>query len=423
MEQHRNWAGNFAYAASNVQYPESVAQLQEMTAAASRLKALGTRHSFNDIADTEGTHMSTQKLNRVLSLDRERRQVTVEGGIRYGDLCGYLHDNGFALHNLASLPHISVAGAVATATHGSGVRNGNLSTAVAGLELVRADGELVSFARDGETDDFHGAVVGLGALGIVAKLTLDLVPAFDVAQTVYENLPLASLESRFDDVMSSAYSVSLFTDWKQAGFNQVWVKREAGEPAGRPSAAERAGATPASAPLHPVPGFSAENCSAQLGVPGPWYDRLPHFRMAFTPSAGEELQSEYFVPRAQAYEALRAVAELRESIAPLLYVTEVRSVAADGLWLSPSYGQDAVGIHFTWKPEWEAVRRLLPVIEERLAPFGVRPHWGKLFTMAPERLRPLYAKLPEFRRLAAACDPDGKFRNPFLHKFIAGSGS
>ncbi|SFI36817.1 xylitol oxidase [Paenibacillus sp. UNC496MF] len=423
MEQHRNWAGNLAYAASNVQYPESVAQLQELTAAGSTVKALGTRHSFNDLADTEGTHISLQKLNRVVALDRERRRVTVEGGIRYGDLCGYLHDNGFALHNLASLPHITVAGAVATATHGSGVRNGNLATAVAGLELVRADGELVSFSRDDATGDFHGAVVGLGALGVVATLTLDLVPAFDVAQTVYEHLPLAALETRFDDVMSSAYSVSLFTDWKQAGFNQVWVKREAGESADGPSAAERAGATPAASPLHPVPGFSAENCSAQLGEPGPWHDRLPHFRMAFTPSAGEELQSEFFVPRAQAYEALSAVAELRESIAPLLYVTEVRSVAADGLWLSPSYGQDAVGIHFTWKPEWEAVRRLLPVIEERLAPFGARPHWGKLFTMAPERLRTLYAKLPEFRRLAAACDPEGKFRNAFLQKFIAESGS
>ncbi|MBO7742748.1 FAD-binding protein [Paenibacillus sp. MWE-103] len=423
MEQHRNWAGNLAYAASNVQYPESVAQLQELTAGGSTVKALGTRHSFNDIADTEGTHISTQKLNRVVLLDRERRRVTVEGGIRYGDLCGYLHDNGFALHNLASLPHITVAGAVATATHGSGVRNGNLATAVAGLELVRADGELVSFSRDDETGDFHGAVVGLGALGVVAKLTLDLVPAFDVAQTVYENLPLAALETGFDDVMSSAYSVSLFTDWKQVGFNQAWVKRKAGESADGPSAAERAGATPAASPLHPVPGFSAENCSAQLGVPGPWHDRLPHFRMAFTPSAGEELQSEFFVPRTQAFEALSAVAELRESIAPLLYVTEVRSVAADRLWLSPSYGQDAVGIHFTWKPDWEAVRRLLPVIEERLAPFGARPHWGKLFTMAPERLRPLYAQLPEFRRLAAACDPEGKFRNAFLQKFIAESGS
>ncbi|MBB6671582.1 FAD-binding protein [Cohnella nanjingensis] len=418
MENHRNWAGNYKYSAAELLVPESVEQAQEMVARSSRIKVLGTRHSFNGIADTTGTQVSLQRLNRVIALDPANRTVTVEGGIRYGELGRYLHDHGFALHNLASLPHITVAGAIATATHGSGDRHGNLATAVRALEIIRADGERVAFSRERPEDGFVGAVVGLGGLGVVTSVTLEIVPAFEVSQRVYDRLPLAQLQNSFDDVFSGAYSVSLFTDWRSDAFNQVWVKRSAGDRAPDPAESAYYGAAPANAKRHPVPGHDAAPCSEQLGVPGPSYERLPHFRMDFTPSAGDELQSEYFVPRRHAYEALRAIDRLRARIAPLLHISEVRTISADKLWMSPCYLQDAVGIHFTWKPEGEAVRQTLPSIEEQLAPFQARPHWAKLFTMPPERVQSLYEKLPDFRQLLLRCDPQGKFRNAFLDEYI-----
>lgn len=421
MEQIRNWAGNLAYGAAEVLVPESLDEVREMVAGRPRIKALGTRHSFNDIADSEGSLLSVRKLNRVVALDRERRTVTVEGGIRYGELAAYLHDHGFALPNLASLPHISVAGACATATHGSGDRNGNLATAVRAAEIVKADGETVVFSRDGTDEDIAGAAVGLGALGVVTKLTLDVVPTFQVSQDVYENLPLERLKDGvLEQIFASAYSVSLFTDWRSGIFHQIWLKRKlTGDvPAAAAAEPDLFGATKATEPRHPMPGGPAENCSEQLGVPGPWSERLAHFRLAFTPSAGDELQSEYYVARQDAYAALCEIDRLRDRIAPLLHVSEIRSIAADDLWMSPCYRRHSVSIHLTWKPEEERVRQVLPLIEERLAPFRARPHWAKLFAMEPARLRPLFERLPDFRRLALRCDPEGKFRNRFLNRYL-----
>ncbi|MBB6636872.1 FAD-binding protein [Cohnella thailandensis] len=420
MASSRNWAGNYEYAASKLLEAESVEQVQEWVAGSDRVKGLGTRHSFNGIADSVGSHLSLAKLNRVIALDKTNHRVTVEGGIRYGELCRYLHDNGYALPNLASLPHITVAGACATATHGSGDRIGNLSTSVHALEIVRADGTTVFLSRDQPDSSVAGAIVGLGGLGVVTKLTLNVIPTFQVRQHVYENLPLSQLETNLDSIFSSGYSVSLFTDWKRSAFNQVWVKsRMPADQASSEAASELYGARLATAKRHPVPGFGPENCSEQMGIPGPWHERLPHFRMEFTPSAGEELQSEYFVPRRHAYAALRAFDRLKERISPLLYVSEVRTIAQDDLWMSPCYGQDSVAIHMTWKPEWEAVRQVLPLIETELEPFQARPHWGKLFTMPPSRVQSLYSKLPDFRRLLQQFDPQGKFRNAFLEQYIA----
>jgi len=420
MDNHRNWAGNYHYRARELYEPDTMEQLQAWVAAAANVRVLGTRHSFNGIADTTASHLSLAKLNRVIALDRANSRVTVEGGIRYGELCQYLHAHGYALHNLASLPHISVAGACATATHGSGDRNGNLATAVHAIEIVRADGETVTYTR-GESDGlFDGAVVGLGALGVVTKLTLDVVPSFHIRQDVYERLPLERLEERFDDIVSGAYSVSLFTDWQSEAINQVWMKRIVPE---RESSVYRAeatlhGATLALGKRHPVFGHDPVHCTEQLGTAGAWHDRLPHFRLDFTPSSGEELQSEYIVPRAHACEAIGALNRMRDRIAPLLYTSEIRTIAEDMLWMSSSYKRPSVAIHFTWKPDWAAVRQLLPAIEEQLAPYAARPHWGKLFAMEPERLQPLYEKLPDFRRLVLQLDPDGKFRNEFLQTYI-----
>jgi len=420
-EKQSNWAGNYQYDAARWHYPETVEQVQELVIRCHKLKALGSRHSFNSIADTAEDLISLDHLDQVLALDRERHTVTVEGGVKYGQLGQYLHREGYALHNLASLPHISIAGACATATHGSGDNNGNLATAVSAIEIVTANGELVVLSREQHGAQFPGAAVSLGGLGVITKLTLDLVPAFDMRQDVYENLPLAQLEDHVADILSSAYSVSLFTDWQSTSFNQLWLKRRVMDGVSLELEPELFGATAATRHLHPISNLSAVNCTEQMGIHGSWYERLPHFRMNFTPSSGEELQTEYLVPRHHALAAFHALAQLRDHIVPLLQISEVRTIAADDLWMSPCYQQACAAIHFTWIKNWDAVKELLPLIEEQLAPFHARPHWGKLFTMPATQVQSLYKKLPDFQQLLQQYDPQGKFRNPFLDTYIFGA--
>ena len=410
-----NWAGNLVYGTDRLTEASSIDQIRSLLRSEDKVKVLGTRHCFNSIADSRYNLLSLKPMHEVVALDAEARTVTVDASVTYGQLSPYLDKKGFALHNLASLPHISVAGACSTATHGSGEKNGNLATAVSGLELITAGGEIVKLSRKSGGDLFHGAVVGLGALGVITRVTLDIQPAFTMRQYVYENLPLAQMKDHFDEIQSSGYSVSLFTDWQGKRLNEVWIKSRVGD--GPPFAAnsEFFGAKLATRNLHPIAELSAENCTGQMGVPGPWYERLPHFKMGFTPSAGKELQSEYFVPRRNAVDAILAIERLRDQITPHLLISEIRTIAADDLWMSTCYRQPSVTIHFTWKPDWPAVRHLLPVIEKELGPFQPRPHWGKLFTLAPVELRSRYEKLADFLQLAAKYDPKGKFRNDFLN--------
>ncbi|MEW2126264.1 D-arabinono-1,4-lactone oxidase [Streptomyces sp. NPDC007259] len=410
----KNWAGNITFGARRLCVPRSVRELRDTVAASAAVRPLGTRHSFNTIADTTGDHISLAGLPRVADIDVARRTLTLSAGLRYGEFAAELHERGFALANLGSLPHISAAGAVATGTHGSGVGNRSLAASVRTLSLVTADGGTRTLTRTDE--DFAGAVVSLGALGVVTSLELDLVPAFDVRQWVYEDLPEATLTARFDEVMSAAYSVSVFTDWSPGPVGQVWLKQRVGGEGAAGMPAEWLGARLADGPRHPIPGVPAVNCTEQRGVPGPWYQRLPHFRMEFTPSNGDELQSEYFVARADAVAAYEALARLRDRIAPVLQISEIRTVAADDLWLSPAHGRDSVAFHFTWVPDAAAVAPVVAGIEEALAPFGARPHWGKVFSTAPEVLRTLYPRYADFEALMIRYDPEGTFRNPFLER-------
>jgi xylitol oxidase len=356
----------------------------------------------------------------VVALDRERGTVTIEAGMRYAELGAALHAEGFSLHNTASLPHITVAGAVATATHGSGDRNGCLATAVSGIELVTADGSLVMLTRERDGARFKGAVVALGSLGVVVRLTLDVAPTYEVQQVVYEGLPVARLDQAFAEVMASGYSVSLFTDWRSDHVNQVWVKRRVTDASMPAAAPELFGSRLASAKLRILRNTPTDRYTEQMDIPGPWHERLPHFTPTGLAAEGAEIQSEYFVPREHAPAAFRALDGIRDQIGALMGASEVRSIAADDLWMSMFYQRDAVAFHFTWLPDWERVRALLPVIEERLAPFAPRPHWGKTFTITPARLRELYPKLSEFRALVQEFDPAGKFRNAFLDEFVLG---
>ena len=409
----KNWAGNLEYSSAEVRRPESVARLAEAVAGSRRIKALGSRHSFNRVGDTDGTHILLDALPQEIELDSSRRSVRVSGGISYGTLCRALEESGFAIHNLASLPHISVAGAIQTGTHGSGVNNPSLADAVERVDLVRASGEQVSLSRE-DGDEFLGSVVGLGALGIVTGLELSVRPSFRMRQRVLENLPWDRVLADFNTLASSAYSISLFTDYAGDSINQVWLKALDSEPA----LTELFGATAAGHARHPLPGMSGENCTAQLDEPGPWLDRLPHFRHEFTPSNGEELQSEFILPLEHAPAALQAVRSLAARMAPLLFVSEIRTGAADECWLSPFYRQQSVALHFTWKPLQAEVEAVLPELEELLRPFGARPHWGKLFTPSGHDWEALYPRFADFRLLAARHDPAGKFRNALLDRLL-----
>lgn len=406
-----NWARSITYTAKEFHRPRSVEELRAVVAGGAKVRVLGSGHSFNRIADPgeEGVLVSIAGLPPVIDVDTAARTVRVSGGVRYAELAQAVHARGLALPNMASLPHISVAGSVATGTHGSGVGNGPLAVAVREVELLTADGSTVTIGRGDAR--FDGAVTSLGALGVVTALTLDLEPAYEVEQYVFTELPLEGLD--FEAVAGSAYSVSLFTDWRRPGFRQVWVKRRTDQPA-----VDFPWAEPATEALHPVPGMPAANCTRQSGVPGPWHERLPHFRAEFTPSNGEEIQSEYLLPRAAALDALHAVDAVRETVAGVLQICEVRTIAADAQWLSPAHARDSVALHFTWVRNEPAVLPVVRRLEEALAPFDPRPHWGKVFGIPAADLRDRYARLADFRALARTLDPAGTFTNGFVRDLL-----
>jgi len=404
-----NWAGNVAFSAARTAAPTTVDEVARVVAGSEKVRVAGSRHSFSDIADTTGTLLSLTALGGAPELDAARGVIRVPAGLRYGDLAPWLHARGRALASLASLPHISIAGAVATGTHGSGERIGSLATQVSALELVDGDGQLVRVER-GDAD-FAGSVVSLGALGVVTALELDTEPTFDLGQTVFEGARWDDALAQFDAVQRSGDSVSLFTTWRDRDrVDQIWVKTR-----GEAPDLSMVGARPAGGPRHPLPGIDPTPCTGQLGTRGAWFDRLPHFRLAFTPSAGAELQSEYLVPRSEAVAAIEAVRALSPRIAPLLQVCEVRTIAADDLWLSPAEGTDAVGIHFTWVLDQPAVMALLPEIEAALPP-SARPHWGKLFALSGPALLERYPHADAFARLRERRDPRRRFANAWMER-------
>jgi xylitol oxidase len=410
-----NWAGNIRFGAARVHRPGTLDELRSVVAASDRVRALGSAHSFSPVADTTADLVSVAGLPARVDVSADRTTATVAAGMRYGEVAVALQAHGLALHNLGSLPHISVAGAVATGTHGSGPTLGSLSTAVVGLDLVTATGAMLRLDRSDPR--FPGAVVALGALGVVAAVTLAVQPTYDVAQTVYQDLPVRRLATDLDEILAAGYSVSLFTTWRRDVVDQVWVKQRTDDPrpALDPGWLDMHAAT---GPLHPVPGMSPASCTEQLGVPGPWHERLPHFRLDHTPSSGAELQTEYLVPRRHAVAALDAVQAMESQVAAVLQVSELRTVAADELWLSPAYEQDSLAVHFTWVDDAAAVAPVVTELEQRLAPFRPRPHWGKVFTLPPAAVQPLYPRLADIAALRRELDPDGVFGNAMVDQYL-----
>jgi xylitol oxidase len=411
----RNWAGNYTYRAQKLHRPTTIEQVQQFVANAASVHVVGSRHSFNDIADSSEL-ISLEDLPADVVVDHEAHTVTLGGGMKYGDLAKTLNDEGVALHTLASLPHISVAGAVATATHGSGVTCGNLGTAVVGLEIVTSSGEIIKASRG--DPDFDGLVVGLGALGAVTRITLDVQPTYEVKQRVFEGLSWKALYDHFDEITSCGYSVSIFTRWGEMN-DQVWVKSRTDEP--DRVEGDLFGAVAATVDRHPIVELDPTPCTPQLGRPGLWSDRLPHFRMGYMPSSGEEIQSEYLFPSRHAIGAIEAVRTLADGIRPILQVSEIRRVAADRLWMSMNYEEDSVAIHFTWKREPEAVQEMVAQIEDAFTPFEARPHWGKVFHADAAAIAPLYKRHSDFVRLVERLDPRGAFRNAWLKARVLGN--
>jgi xylitol oxidase len=411
--QLTNWARNITFTPSRFERPGRVEQIQELVAGADRVRVLGTGHSFSDIAATDGPLLSLAALPLTVDIDRASSTVLVSAGARFGDLMGPLDDAGLALHNTGSLPHISVAGACATATHGSGSGNGCLATAVVEATLVGPDGSLRTI-REGDAD-FDGSVVALGLLGVITSLRLRVLPSYQIRQFVYDDLPFDALVGNFDEVMDAAYSVSAFTHWREPVIEMVWRKQLASADAPPP---EWLGARLADGPRHPIRGMPTDYATEQLGVPGPWSARLPHFRLEFTPSNGDELQTEYLLPRAQAVDALKALDAVRAQVAPALQVCEIRAVAEDRLWLSPAYGRPTVALHFTWVEDMGAAAPAVAAVERALEGFEARPHWGKVFGMARDRVRSMYPRLLDFEALVLRVDPERKFPNAFTERYL-----
>jgi alditol oxidase len=413
-EALHNWAGNINYSTQKVYHPSSVEQVQQIIKNNNKLKTLGSKHSFSRIADTDGFLLSTDQLKSVLNLDQKNKSVTVQPGITYGELSVYLHQHGYALHNLASLPHISVAGACATATHGSGVNNGNLSSVVNAIEFVDGLGNIHNLSRTSDFDDFNGVVVNLGALGVVTKLSLDIVPDFNMSQVVYRHLPIDSLKQSFAEIMSAGYSVSLFTNWSQDNINQVWVKSVHNN--STTSSSDFYGATKSEKDMHPVDSQSAETCTVQRGVAAPWFEILPHFKMGFKPSTGKELQSEFFVQKDAGFDAIEAMQALGKQISPHLFVSEIRSVKADELWMSPAYKKDCIAVHTTWHQDEKVISELIPLVQKALLPYDPIPHWAKLSSLPASVLAKAYPRMSDFRELCARFDPKKKFLNKYLEE-------
>ena len=415
MTREHNWADNYTFKAVRIHRPTTLDDVRRLVSGSAKIRAIGARHSFNGIADSPGNLVDLGNLDPEFVIDREQKTVTVGAATSYGMLASHLQTHGWALHNMASLPHISVAGAIATGTHGSGNKNGNLSTAVAGLSLVTATGDLVEIQRGAA--GFDGVVVGLGAFGVVVRVTLHIQPTFDLRQDAFADLPWMAALSNLDAIMSAAYSVSLMTSWAGRTVGRLWLKTRLADGAPIDVTAAHLGATP-TADATATGAADAIGRLNLFGIPGPWSERLPHFRPDAQPGPLEQIQSEYMVPRTQARAALAKLRAIGDRIDRHLYITEIRSIARDGLWLSPSYGHDSVAIHFTWKREPDAVDAITTEIEEILLPLGARPHWGKLMHARADRLARLYPRMPEFRALARSYDPDAKFRNEFLDKHV-----
>ena len=403
----QNWSKNVDFNDKSYLQPTSLAELQELIRTNPKVRARGTAHCFNEIANTSSVALNLAKMPKIIEVDDAKKSVRVAAGLTYGELAPLLHAQGWALSNMASLPHISIAGSISTGTHGSGIKNQNLANQVLSIDLVTAEGEVRHIDRANPA--FNALVIGLGLGGVVYEYELKIEPTFKIRQVVYPEIPLDVLQRSFDQIMGTAYSVSYFTDWSSSQVGNLWCKFRDGEVIPE----SIGGCAQANKKFHPIPSVDPVACTEQLGATGDWHERLSHFKLDFTPSVGEEIQTEFFVDRKDAAAAIEAVSQLGAEITPLLWITELRTIAADNLWLSGAFERDCLAIHFTWK-KLDAIYPVIEKVEVALRPFNYRPHWGKVFTADATYLMSVYPKMGEFQALVQALDPTSKFENSFI---------
>ena len=407
----QNWSKNVDFNDKSYLQPTSLTELQELIRSNPKVRARGTAHCFNEIANTSSVALNLAKMPKTIEIDAAKKSVRVAAGLTYGELAPLLHAQGWALGNMASLPHISIAGSISTGTHGSGIKNQNLANQVLSLDMVTTEGELRHIDRTNPA--FNALVVSLGLGGIVYQYQLRVEESFQIRQVVYPEIPLDIVQRNFDSIMGSAYSVSYFTDWSSDQVGNLWCKFRDGEVIPE----SIGGSAQADRKFHPIPSVDPVACTEQLGTTGDWHDRLSHFKLEFTPSVGEEIQTEFFVDRKDAAAAIEAVSQLGAEITPLLWITELRTIAADNLWLSSAFERDTLAIHFTWKKD-EAIYPVIEKVEAVLRPFNYRPHWGKVFTADAVYLKSVYPKINEFKALVEALDPTSKFENSFTRSIF-----
>jgi len=412
-----NWSRTHCFGATELRRPTSIGELQQSIVAAvasgQGVRTIGSRHSFTDIADSDVV-VDLGALPEQFAVSPDRTSVTVSGAMTYARLASLLEPHQLAIANMASLPHLSIAGAISTATHGSGTTNGNLATAVLSLKIMTSAGELRHVQRS--DTQFSAAVVALGAMGAIVAIELAVEPAFDVEQAVHNRLSWSRLHPSLDEVFDAAYSVSVFTDWRD--HVQLWTKRRVDQ-ATLDHATLHDGVQ-ASQPEHPVPGADASSCTNQQ-EPGLWSHRLPHFRSDEVPSVGAEVQSEFFVERALMGQAIERLRSIGDALEPVIMVSEIRTIGADNIWLSPQYQRDCAAFHFTWHHDVVAAHAAADLVTDTLAPLRPIPHWGKVFDPRRFDFDQLYPNL----RSALACfqewDPTSTFTNAWMRNTISGS--
>lgn len=402
-----NWSRNIYFEENEYFQPESLIELQDLVRSKSSIRARGSAHSFNEIANTKSCAINLAKMPKVIEINQDNKSVLASAGLTYGELAPALHKKGWALSNLASLPHISIAGSISTGTHGSGIRNKNLANQVKSIRFIDHQGQLHQIEQS--SPDFNALVIGLGLGGIVYQYELSIEPTFQISQVVYPDIPIEILQSNFEEIMGVAYSVSFFTDWSTKNIGNLWCKFHSDENI----LDEISGYSQATQKYHPIPSMDPIACTDQFAVEGNWYERLPHFKIEFSPSVGDEIQSEFFIDRKDAAAAIDAISKLGSEISPLLWITELRTIAADELWLSGAFQRETLGIHFTWKkmPEIYAV---ISKVEQALLPFNYRPHWGKAFSSNPSHLHRAFPRMSQFFELIQKIDPEEKFYNEFV---------
>ncbi len=411
----KNWARNLEFSAGEFLEINSISQLQEVINNSDKVKVLGTGHSFSPIADTSGSLISIKKLDPEIHIDSKMQTVSVSAGTSYAQLARYLEANGWALENLASLGEITVAGAIMTGTHGSGSSNTVLSNAVVEIEMILASGEKLLLNQQ-NLEEFNGFIVSFGALAVFTRLKLKIVKSFSIKQIVYENITSKSVSEYFDEIFDNAYSVSYFNSWAKNSTGQIWMKFLSDKDTSTlPKNAF--GGNLAVANQHPVKVNDPSTCTEQMGAPGKWLYRLPHFKLDSSPASGDEVQTEYLVDRKYVKEYIEELSLIGDEIADKVYATEIRTIKADNLWLSGAYERPTVGFHFTWKKSAD-IETFLPKIEQILGQNGGRPHWGKLFSTNKNQLITRYPKFSNFQQLLKKYDPDGKFRNQFIDRYF-----